>query len=116
MEEKEEKKPTDLYVPAVVAITLRSTSKGSAVIQTQIIRAPMKGEPEGFFAEIDNTLKNDATNHAIELGGVVTLPRMGKGLGLYIHLVLVSRQEPLSADQSGTLEKVTAPAPEPGKE
>ena len=110
MEEKEEKRGSDHYVPAVVAITLRSTSKRGGVIQTQIIRAPTKGEPPGFFAEVDKALKDHASNNIVELGNVIPVT------GLYLHLVSAPRQTPLSAEQSAALEKVTAPALEPGKE
>ncbi len=95
---EEEKKGTDFYVPVVVAITLRTTSKMGAVIQTQIVRAPMKGEPEGFFAEVDKTLKDHASNHMVELGKVIPVA------GLYLHLVSVPKEK-----------QTAVPTPEPEK-
>ncbi len=114
MEEKEEKKTTDYYVPVVVAITLRSTSKKGAVISTQIIRAPMKGEPEGFFAEIDKNLKDHASNHAIELGQAIPVPSKGQP-GLFLRLLMTPKEKLLSSEQVAVIENVTAPVPEPEK-
>ena len=80
-------KKIDVYVPVVYAVTLKTTAKDLAVIHTQMIRAPLEGEPEGAFAEMDQKLKEHAANHIVKLGGVLSLP------GLYLHVTSVLQEK-----------------------
>ena len=80
-------KKIDVYVPVVYAVTLKTTAKDLAVIHTQMIRAPLEGEPEGAFAEMDQKLKEHAANHIVKLGGVVSQR------GLYLHVTSVIQEK-----------------------
>jgi hypothetical protein len=86
-ERKMGEKTIDFYLPVVYAITLKTTAKDLAVIHTQMIRAPLKDEKPGVFAEIDQKLKEHAANHIVKLGGVLSLP------GLYLHVTSIVHEK-----------------------